>query len=256
MFKTVNRDSTLTERANEQIEGLIVSGAIRPGDRLPPERELGEMLGVSRTVVREVVRSLVAKGLVEVRTGSGTYVRKIGPDIMTAPLDLLLRASALRSEEIHEVRTLVEVRIAELAAVRARPDDIRAMEETIDVLEDQSITPHVYAEADVAFHCHLAAATQNPLLLALVQSLNTVMFQVRLRAASALGDVPRDRAVFYHSQILERVKARDAEGARAAMVGHLAYAQEVMRLTEKSSGEDTLGRQRTPQVQHDHEAGG
>ena len=173
---------------------------------------------------------------------------------MTAPLDLLLRASALQSEEIHEVRTLLEVRIAELAALRARPDDIRAMEETIELLKNRSIPPHGYAEADVAFHRHLAAATQNPLFLALIQSLNLVMFQVRLRAASALGDVPRERAVFYHSQILERIKVRDAEGARAAMVEHLAYAQEVMRVAENTRGRDTLSRGQPVQAENDRDA--
>ncbi len=255
MFKTVTRDSTLTERANEQIEGLIVSGALRPGDRLPPERELGEMLGVSRTVVREAVRSLAAKGLVEVRTGSGTYVRRIDANIMQASLDLLLRASALKSEEIHEVRTLLEVRIAELAALRARPDDIRAMEGAIELLKNRSIAPHEYAAADVAFHRYLAAATQNPLFFALLQSLNDVMFEVQLRGASTVGwDTFRERAIFYHSRILERVKARDGNGARVAMLEHLAYAQEVMRLVESSRREDALGRQRSPEAQADHNA--
>ncbi len=253
MFKILSRDSTLTERASEQVEDLIIGGAVRPDDRLPPERELAAMMGVSRTVVREAVRSLAAKGLVEIRTGSGTYVRRIGPDIMKASLDLLLRAGTLKSEEIHEVRTLLEVRIAELAALRARPEDIRAMQGTIDLLKNRLITPHEYATADIAFHRHLAVATQNPLFHALVQALNGVMFAVRLRAASSLGDVPRERAVFHHSQILERVKARDADGSRAAMIEHLAFAQKVMRLTENDKREAALDRERTTQQQNDQE---
>jgi GntR family transcriptional repressor for pyruvate dehydrogenase complex len=236
VFMTVTRDSTLTERADQQIEELILTGAIGPGDRLPPERELGEKLGVSRTVVREAVKALAAKGLLEVRTGSGTYVRKIGPDLMTAPLGLLLRANVLSAELIHEVRALLEVRNAELAALRARPEDIRAMEEAVQLLSDRTITAHQYADGDVAFHRHLAAATQNPLLLALVQSINEVMFHVRLRAAAHLGDVPRERAIFYHSRILERVKARDVEGARAAMLEHLEYARDTMRSIETNAG--------------------
>jgi GntR family transcriptional regulator, transcriptional repressor for pyruvate dehydrogenase complex len=242
MFKTVTRDSTLTQRAREQIEDLIVRGAVRPGDRLPPERELGELLGVSRTVVREAVRLLAAQGLVDVRTGSGTFVRGVGPDIMKPSLDLLLRASALNAEDIHEVRALLEVRIAELAAQRARAMDIKAMEESISLLKNPAITAGEYAEVDVAFHCHLAAATQNPLFFALVRSLNGVMIEVRLRAASMLGDVPRERAIFYHSQILERVKAKDPQGARAAMIEHLNYAQDVMLLTETQARENALGR--------------
>jgi GntR family transcriptional repressor for pyruvate dehydrogenase complex len=165
---------------------------------------------------------------------------------MKDSLDLLLRAGALRSDEIHEVRTLVEVRIAELAALRARPDDIRALEETIDRLKNPSISPHEYAVADVDFHRHLAAATQNPLFTALVQSLNGVMLGVRLRAASSLGDVPRERAVFYHSRILEHVKARDADGARGAMVEHLDYAQQVMRLVDSRKGEEALAGETAP----------
>ena len=115
--------------------------------------------------------------------------------------------------------------------------------ESWERLKNPSLSAHEYATADVNFHCQLAAATQNPLLKTLVQSLHGVMLGVRLRAASTLGDVPRERAVFYHSRILERVKARDAEGARVAMLEHLAYAQEVMQLVQDHRREDALGRQ-------------
>jgi len=244
MFRTVVRNTTLVQRAQEQIENLIFSGALAGDSRLPAERELGKMLGVSRTVVREAVRSLAAKGLVEVRTGAGTFVRHLGADLVKAPLDLLLRASALKYEEIDELRTALEVKIAELAARRARAEDIQAMQETIETLKNPRITAREYAEADVAFHSRLASASQNPLFMALVNSLNDVMIEVRIRAASSLGDVARERAVFYHSEILDRVKAGDVDGARARMLEHLAFAREAMRLAEDGEKDNALGRGR------------
>ncbi len=254
LFKTIPRDSTLTERAQEQIENLILDRALGPEDRLPSERELAQMLGVSRTVIREAIRLLAAKGLVAVRTGSGTYVRILGADIMKAPMDLLLRAGALKIEDIHEVRAVLEIRIAELAANHATDDDLQRMEETIQRLRKRNISAMEYATADVAFHCYLAAATQNPLLLALVNSINDVMIEVRLRAAYSLGDVSRERAIYYHSKILDCVRARDVVGAHDAMVEHLAFAAKALPLLAQVTGKNTVNRNQVVQEREDLEA--
>src|SRR5438128_2693481 len=134
MFTSVTRVSTLTQRAQSQIEELIVSGQLRPGDRLPSEKELGVRLGVSKTVIRESIRSLAAKGLVEVRAGSGTYVLDLGEEIVSQPIGLLLRTHAIQPRHIHEVREALEVRIAALAAEQAQDADVEAMAKSIQKL--------------------------------------------------------------------------------------------------------------------------
>jgi GntR family transcriptional repressor for pyruvate dehydrogenase complex len=217
MLKIMQRDQTLTERAQEQIGDFIVNGTFTPGDRLPSENEMGTMLGVSRTVVREAVRLLVAKGLVEVRTGSGIYAKKLDAELMRGPLELLLRSQRLSIDEIIEVREAIEVRIAGLAAERAEKEDIAALEEAVRLLKKTRNSPREYAETDVLFHARLAAAARNPLFMILSSSLNATMLGPIAQCARARGDAVIEEAQLDHLRILERVKAKDVEGARRAM---------------------------------------
>src|SRR5437764_14918137 len=100
MLKAVTRDVSLTARAERQLEDLIVEGSVQPGERLPSENDMARELGVSRTVVREAVRLLTARGLVEARNGSGIYVRALGAELVRGPMDLLLRARGLTGEQL------------------------------------------------------------------------------------------------------------------------------------------------------------
>jgi DNA-binding FadR family transcriptional regulator len=173
---------------------------------------------------------------------------------MKEPMNLLLRAGALRVEHIHEVRVVLEVRIAEVAAENASNDDIERMQETIQRMTKGNISPIEYAEADVAFHNCLAAATQNPLFLALLNSIGDVMLEVRLCTPSSLGDTPRQRAVLYHTKILDSVRARNVEGARLAMVEHLAYAKELLPIVTQTPWEITLRRNQVEREKESCEA--
>jgi len=233
MYTSVVRETTLTARAEAQVERLITEGYLKAGDRLPSEKELGAKLKVSKTVIREAIRSLAAKGLVEVRAGSGTYVLDLDQEIVARPLSLLLRSHTLDPQHIHEVREVLEVRIAGLAAERAQAADIEAMEASIRKLQKPRLAAVEYAEADLEFHHCLARATGNLLFSLLVDSLNGVMKEVRLLAFRADGPAAAERAVLYHSRILEKVRARDRQGACDAMLEHLGDAaatlQRVMR---------------------------
>ncbi|HET9320751.1 MAG TPA: FadR/GntR family transcriptional regulator [Bryobacteraceae bacterium] len=223
MLKAVTREQTLTERAQQQFEELIVTGRLSAGDRLPSESEMAKMLGVSRTVVREAVRLLSAKGLVEARSGSGIYVRELNSAMIREPIDLLLRYRAIKVEDILEVRNLMEVHLAGLAAERATPENIAAMEESVAALHNPRLSPREYAEIDVAFHACLAAASGNPLFGILSQSMNAVMLGP-IRFAFERTSAARTDTIAEHSLILERVRARDPEGARRAMAESLIDA--------------------------------
>ena len=217
------REQTLTERAQRQLEELIVAGKIKPGDRLPSESQMGKMLGVSRTVVREAVRLLSARGLVDVKTGSGIYVRELNSTMMSDPIELLLRYRAIKVEDIVEVRTLFEVHLAGLAAERASAEDISALEDTIAKLRNRTLSPRESAEIDVEFHARLAVAAGNPLFAVLAQSITSVMIDP-IRDEYERHDFARDDAIREHTAILERVKARDPEGARQAMAQSVSVA--------------------------------
>jgi GntR family transcriptional regulator, transcriptional repressor for pyruvate dehydrogenase complex len=229
MLKTVSREMSLADQVRQQLENLIVGDSLLPGDRLPSEKEMSAKMGVSRSVVREAVQQLTAQGLVEARTGSGIYVRHLGTHLVTEPMNLLLRSRRFGTEEILEVREVLEVKIAGLAAERAQPADIETLQLTIDALTDHQLTPSEYAETDVAFHNRLATAAGNPLFSVLSNSINDVMIKIRLRAFSVDGIETAKRAAHFHARILEKVTARDAEGARRAMTEHLGEARDTLR---------------------------
>lgn len=226
MFKSVVREASLTERTAQQIEELILSNALKGGERLPSERELGEQIGVSKTVIREAIRSLTAKGLVEVRMGSGMYVQHLGPDLLTNPLHILLRTNAIKPENIQEVREALEINLAALAAERAETIHIKAMERAVADLKKKPLNAAKFAGADLAFHNALAEAAGNPIFTLLVGMLNNLMLQVREQTFQSDGQACASRALRHHERILEQVKRHDVAGARQAMIDHLAEARE------------------------------
>jgi GntR family transcriptional repressor for pyruvate dehydrogenase complex len=236
ILKTVARDLNLTERTKRQLEDLIVGQTLQAGERLPAEGEMARMLGVSRTVVREAVRSLEARGLVESRTGSGVYVKPLDHEIVQEPIGLLLRSQNLSVDDILEVREMLDVRVSALAAERAEANDIQAMEETIHVLSRLKLSAAEYAEADMAFHGRLATAARNPLFLILTNSIGEVMLQVRLRVFSVDSSWAIERAVLHHSKILSRVKAHDPAGACREMEEDLKNSRDMLKRAADSLG--------------------
>jgi GntR family transcriptional regulator, transcriptional repressor for pyruvate dehydrogenase complex len=232
-IEPISRTKSLVERAYEHLEALIVDGSLLPGELLPPERTLGEMLGVSRTVVREAVRLLTARGLLDVRSGSGTFVRAVGPNILNDSVDLLLRANRLSPEQIYEVRSILEINAAGRAAENAGPDEIAAMEHETLILQRGELPAREYAQHDFMFHVHLAESTGNPLFLALVKSVSTItirimhqMYTARPPQGPPYGLTPTAQE---HRAILECVKQHDVEGSREAMAKHMERALGRMR---------------------------
>jgi len=229
LFQAIERGSTLANRVTRQMEHLIVEGYLKPGDRLPAERELAQQFGVSRTVVREAVRALVAKGLLEVRPGSGTVVSSPTRDAVTQSMSLLLRTAQLEIDydKVHEIRRILEVEIAALAAQRRTPQDLERMEEILREASEIEGDRNCFAECDVAFHAALARATRNELFSVLLDSVVDIMLKVREMGFSVPGTPAR--AFRYHQAILEQIKAGDPDRARQAMREHLIESEDTMR---------------------------
>lgn len=230
LFKALSRESTLAERVTDQIENLIVTNHLQPGDHLPPERELGRQFGVSRTVVREAIRALVAKSLLEVRPGGGTVVRSPTAEAVAQSMKLFLRGGLeqLDYEKVHEVRRLLEVEIAGLAAERRTEADLKALE---TILREVPTIPRSdrdhFARNDVTFHATLARATHNELFSLLLDSIADIMFTIR-QLGFSVPDMP-SRVRKFHQAIYEQVKAGDSEKARKAMHDHLVESEATMR---------------------------
>lgn len=230
MFKKIEREANLSDLVSRQIQELIRERHLMPNDRLPAERDLAEQFGVSRTVVREAVRGLAAKGLLEVTPGrGGTIVRLPSAETMSEMMTLFLRGNerTLDYDNLIEVRRVLEVAIAGFAAERRTVEDLQEMDhilkETLKVGNDRNR----YVRWDLAFHKALAQATHNRLFPLLLESVNELMIEVRQLAFRTLGAPARSYR--YHRAIFDQVQAGDADGAREAMRDHLVEAEQTLR---------------------------
>jgi len=210
----------LYEQIVEQIEGNILKGELNPGDKLPAERELAEQFGVSRTAIREAVKALTQKGLVEVYPGRGTFVINSTPQAVRHSLDLLVKFDGSEgTRSLVEVREILEPEIAALAALRAREEQRAAMQEAVAQMEAALGDIEAFIEADLDFHFALAEGTQNLLIPTLVDSLVVLLREQRKRIAFVEGGMAR--AQTHHKKILKAIFRGDPEAAKKAMREHL-----------------------------------
>lgn len=226
VFAEIQREPTLAERVSTQLLEAIIQQDMPPGHRLPSERDLAEQFGVSRTVIREAVRTLSAKGLIDVRTGSGLRVSSVPASTVSESLKLYLHGRRLLSEEnaagyakIHDVRQTIEVHVAGLAADHARTehptglhDAHEAMRTVLDDVDSASL-------ADVRFHRAIAEMTGNELYLIMLDSIGDVLLEIR---RLTLGEPGRSQRAFSaHGDILRAITSGDVPAAQAAMQAHL-----------------------------------
>ncbi len=218
LFEQIAREPRLSDKVADLMLETILSDKLQVGDRLPSERELGEQFGVSRTVVREAVRALVAKGVIEVRSGSGLRVAAVGAAAVSESMSLYIRGAEVDFEKVHEVRVLLEVHIAGLAAERATKLDVQRLREVHDRMTSEQSDVAAAARHDLEFHRMIARATQNDLYLLLMDSIGSALIEIR-RENLASGSTPD--TLGQHDRVLERIAAHDSEGARSAMAEHL-----------------------------------
>ncbi|MBV8476720.1 MAG: FadR family transcriptional regulator [Acidobacteria bacterium] len=218
MYKAV-RTSRLYEQIVQQIEDSILKGALKPGDQLPPERELAERFRVSRTAVREAVKVLREKGLAEAYSGRGTFITSGTSHAMRQSLDLMTRIGPDGSTHLAEVRAILEPEIAALAASRADEQHLATMREAVAVMDDAPDDADAFIEADLDFHLSLAEAAANPVILSLIDSIVGLLREQRLGIFHV--DRGPQRGQFHHKRILEAVEQHDPDKARAAMRDHL-----------------------------------
>jgi GntR family transcriptional repressor for pyruvate dehydrogenase complex len=238
-FEPITRNVRLSDKVSEELLARIKSGELQAGSRLPSERELGDQFGVSRTVIREAVRSLAAKGVIEVRSGSGVHIAAVGAAQVSEQMSLFLRGRGpIDYGKINEVRTGLEIRMARLAAERATDEDLatlREHHERMAALEDDIEAASI---EDVEFHRTIARATQNELFLVMLDSIGDVLLDIR-RATLGVPHRFHD-GVGYHQNVLDRIAAHDPDGAAQAMRDHLADADRVWRAVaaERESQEE------------------
>jgi len=220
VYKLV-RTSRLYEQIVQQIEESIVKGDLKPGDQLPAERDLAQRFGVSRTAVREAVKALREKGLVEAYSGKGTFITDGTTQAVRQSLDLMVKIGQTEgTNHLAELRAILEPEIAALAAARIQDPELVTMREAVSIMDASGKDPEAYIEADLDFHLALAEAAANPLILSLLDSIVGLLREQRLKIFRVPGGP--ERGQIHHKKILEAVERRDIQKAREEMRAHLS----------------------------------
>src|SRR6202789_1861396 len=214
------KTSRLFEQIVQQVEDSILQGQLKPGDQLPAERDLAQRFGVSRTAVREAVKTLREKGLVEAYSGRGTFVTNGTSFAVRQSLDLMIRTNKQEgSANLSGLRLVLEPEIAGLAAEHMEEQLLTTMREAVAEMDRNLHDPDAYVEADLDFHLALAEAADNPLILSLLDSIVGLLREQRSRIFNVDGGP--ERGQFHHKRILAAVEQRNPEAARQAMRAHL-----------------------------------
>ncbi|WP_084861190.1 FadR/GntR family transcriptional regulator [Salibaculum halophilum] len=248
------RPEKLSDSVVRQIEQLILRGILRPGERLPSEREMSERLGVSRPSLREALAELQAAGLLTSRASSGVYVAEVFGNAFS---DALVRLFSTHDEAVFDYiafRRDMEGLAAERAATHGTETDLKVIEAIFGKMEaaHSKRNPQEEAGLDADFHLSIIEASHNVIMLHMMRSMyqllregvfynRQIMFKQRMTRDSLLGQ---------HRAINDALQARDAAGARSAVVAHLSFVEQALWDHKRAERNEAIARQR-----YDHEVG-
>lgn len=211
------------EMVVDRITNSIINGDLTDGEMLPPEKELCLDLGVSRSVLREAVRVLAAKGLILVKQGHGTFVKQPKIDIPEEAVRNYLMTRSFSLHQLMEVRRPIELEIARLAALRRDESHLAAMEKSLEVMADDLASDEAYAEADADFHRSLIEASGNPIFGIMIRS---IMVNLHISRQLAIRHFGIEVVSSEHTAVLEAIRSGDSEAARQKMKTHMDRAVE------------------------------
>jgi GntR family transcriptional repressor for pyruvate dehydrogenase complex len=225
MFEPIHDNRALSEKIISQISDALVRGELKPGDRLPPERELAEQFGVSRTVIRDAIKTLAGRGILHVKHGAGIFVA-------TSEENMLGRLGALSGifpvqgaglRDLFDVRKVLEAEGAEWAAHRRNAYHLERLRGILDDAHQHSEDPEVLSEKDAQFHVAIAEASQNLVLVRVMLTLLDLLAQSRRESLSIPGRAKR--SLEDHERIVEAIEAQRPGQAREAMLEHLTSVE-------------------------------
>jgi GntR family transcriptional repressor for pyruvate dehydrogenase complex len=223
-FDVIRRNKVYEEVA-QQIERLILK-KLKPGDKLPSERELAEMLRVSRSSIRDAIRGLELMGLVEPRQGAGTIVREVSTDAVANPFANALKRRRELVGELLDFRKMLEPPLAARAAIHASPDEVIEMEEILRRQEQKQLQGDAAVAEDAEFHYSIALAADNSVVLKVLDIVMDLLRDTRERSLQVQGRPQKSLAG--HRRVLAAIKRRDAEAAKAAMRRHIEDVEEIV----------------------------
>ena len=235
--------SQLTLQVVEHVRGLISSGALHPGDRLPPERELARELKISRSSLRAGIGFLSAMGVLKSRHGAGTFVSSGPPALDSSSLNILGTLHGFQPAQMYEARLVLEANVACLAAERATDEHIAEMAEEVAEMYAALDDPQEYLIHDVRFHRTIARAAQNPILAALMETITANMYDSRQVTVDQSSDLKESAEM--HREIFRAIRSHNPALAKQTMEQHLKMArtaQAVEELAPAVEAEVAVGR--------------
>jgi len=216
----------------DYVRRLIESGKFRAGDKLPPERELVQLIGVSRATVRAGLQSLATVGVVGSRRGAGTFVTDGPPILDVNPLSLFSALHGIPRAELFEARRVIEIDLAGLAAERAHGEELAVISEEVMEMFASIDDVHRFLVHDIRFHRAVATAARNPLLAAIMEMVADLFYDQRKKTVDLWKDAPE--AAEQHRKIYQAIRAGDVDRARREMDTHLQWAQEAQEIEVKA----------------------
>ena len=225
------RKSNLYEEAAKKIEDLILNDELQCGQKLPSEKKMAEAFGVSRNILREAVKILKERGLVDIRNGDGVYITKPPSAIFKRMLNRILILSDVQLRDVFEIRLALEARICEIVAQKATDDDIKQLEDIFDLMHENYKCEAILPQLDIKFHLTLASLTGNPLFISYIEPLSDYL--INLFSVTARVPTFKDLGEVYHYRIIQAIKAHDPKRAKEAITDHLEKYQD--KLNEYNS---------------------
>ena len=251
-FKSQKLNRSLTEQIAESIENTILSQQLKPGDRLPPEREFAKIFGVTTVTLREALKSLEEQGLLTRKVGSGTFVSAISHSVIADSMRRYWAHKGCSFEDLCQLRDSLEPDVAALAAERATPEDLEKLEELLRQIEESCRVKDVrqFAEADAAFHESLATASHNALYIAVMSGLQQMMccwINETAHISIAMVGSISEKTIDIHQRVIDAIRAHDPESARQSMKEHMdsfrnfvvEHADELLVGNEKKRDSDS-----------------
>jgi len=235
-FNKIQREEPLSHKVERQIRDAISTKVLLPGDKLPGELELAEKFGVSRTAVREALRMLAGRGLVNIRKGSGVYVTEMDISNVVDPFFSLLDMKCGKASLLHilRVRLFMEPEITRMAVKHCSDNDVEYLEEMYRHMEKHKDDPAKNIVYDIKFHQRISQATNNPLVPVIMEPI----FQLLEKFISITYKQSHasDLAIRFHHELVESFKTKDADRAFDVMHKHLAHAEDHIIQFYKSIG--------------------
>lgn len=215
--------SGITELVVQRIKDLLARGELRAGSRLPPERELADMLNISRPSLRTALKALSVMGIIRAKPGAGTYIAESIPEVFTEPMHFMTLINNTSVEELFEARRIIEAGLAEMAAERATEEDLAALQSEINGMRETIGDPESFLRHDISFHQAIARAADNKLMSGVMDTIAQLLYHIRRQTIASASDF--EEAINWHQKIFEAIRKRDAKRAKEMLSSHLRYAQ-------------------------------